>query len=276
MVSFPNCIAFQGVSVSLFPPPHKSCSQRGWGARKEKKNMADSWGTISCPSSSKHKLLITKKRTQLWLKEKEKVWKPNIPRQKVQQIQIFWVMHVQNPASSISSLCCRAQKVTKYNNSWSEIRINHQVTHEQGERKGLKMRYTTMDVGNIFKSLFGIYKTTKLLMQHHNCLHTHTHTQARNQIQTIYAQSFFLFSYSKKTGTEVKVKTVGLNRVSVHEGMSKWSLCSREAEEGASPYRAEIQQVAQLLVRPQSCHPLLMMHFSKITRTYKHGHSRDG
>lgn len=27
------------------------------------------------------------------------------------------------------------------------------------------MRYTTMDVGNIFKSLFGIYKTTKLLMQ---------------------------------------------------------------------------------------------------------------
>ena len=38
------------------------------------------------------------------------------------------------------------------------------------------MRYTTMDVGNIFKSLFRIYKTTKLLMQHHNSLHTHTHT----------------------------------------------------------------------------------------------------
>lgn len=29
-----------------------------------------------------------------------------------------------------------------------------------------------MDVGNIFKSLFGIYKTTELLMQHHMCTHT--------------------------------------------------------------------------------------------------------
>jgi len=27
--------------------------------------------------------------------------------------------------------------------------------------------YTTIDVGNIFKSLFRIYKTTELLMQHH-------------------------------------------------------------------------------------------------------------
>jgi len=34
------------------------------------------------------------------------------------------------------------------------------------------MRYTTMDVGNIFKSLFRIYKTTKLPMQHHNYTHT--------------------------------------------------------------------------------------------------------
>lgn len=47
---------------------------------------------------------------------------------------------------------------------------NNQATHEG--KKWLKMRYTTMDVGNIFKSLFRIYKTTKLLMQHHNSLHT--------------------------------------------------------------------------------------------------------
>ena len=40
------------------------------------------------------------------------------------------------------------------------------------KEKGLKMRYTTMDVENIFKSLFGIYKTTKLLMYHILCTHT--------------------------------------------------------------------------------------------------------
>lgn len=46
------------------------------------------------------------------------------------------------------------------------------------------MRYTTMDVGNIFKSLFRIYKTTKLLMQHHTILSaqgTHTLIQKLQQ-----------------------------------------------------------------------------------------------
>ena len=33
------------------------------------------------------------------------------------------------------------------------------------------MGYTTIDVGNIFKSLFRIYKTTKLLLQYHIFLH---------------------------------------------------------------------------------------------------------
>lgn len=65
------------------------------------------------------------------------------------------------------------------------------------KRKGLKMKYTTMDVGNIFKSLFGIYKTTKLLMQHHNSLHTQAKIKQHktNNMQRLFFWSF----YCKKT-----------------------------------------------------------------------------
>lgn len=59
------------------------------------------------------------------------------------------------------------------------------------------MRYTTMDVGNIFKSLFRIYKTTKLLMQHHNSLHTHTHTRKeKKKLQNQQYALTFSASYS--------------------------------------------------------------------------------
>lgn len=53
-----------------------------------------------------------------------------------------------------------------------------------------------MDVGNIFKSLFRIYKTTKLLMQHHNSLHTNTHINKKIENQQ-YALTFsFFLSFS--------------------------------------------------------------------------------
>lgn len=54
-----------------------------------------------------------------------------------------------------------------------------------------------MDVGNIFKSLFRIYKTTKLLMQHHNSLHTHTHTRKeKKKLQNQQYALTFSASYS--------------------------------------------------------------------------------
>ncbi len=44
---------------------------------------------------------------------------------------------------------------------------------EKHKKRLNKVGYTTIDVGNIFKSLFRIYKTTELLMQHH-IYHIHT------------------------------------------------------------------------------------------------------
>ena len=49
-----------------------------------------------------------------------------------------------------------------------------------------------MDVGNIFKSLFRIYKTTKLPMQHHKSLHTNT-TKIQQYALTFPLFPFFLF-----------------------------------------------------------------------------------
>lgn len=43
------------------------------------------------------------------------------------------------------------------------------------------MGYTTIDVGNIFNSLFRIYKTTKLLMQYNIYLHMDLVEQSRKQ-----------------------------------------------------------------------------------------------
>lgn len=102
-----------------------------------------------------------------------------------------------------------------------------------------------MDVGNIFKSLFGIYKTTELLMQHHMCTRTHTTT------------------------------LISFNSIRCR----KWRRgCARSRRRCAS-YRAEVQEVAQLLVGAQSRHALLLHparapRGPRAPRTYKHGHTR--
>lgn len=152
-----------------------------------------------------------------------------------------------------------------------------------------------MDVGNIFKSLFRIYKTTKLLMQHHNSLHTNTHINKKykaNNMHWLFLFFFFFFffaSYSTKTpkfGANFwkKAKTCrfcGLQHINVNSGRSvkptgrvyflHQTILYNHVNNGQRimciSYRAEIQQVTQFLICSQSCHPLLMMHFCKIART---------
>ena len=65
-----------------------------------------------------------------------------------------------------------------------------------------------MDVGNIFKSLFRIYKTTKLPMQHHKSLHTNT-----TKIQQ-YALTFPLFPFFLQVtvGKKKKQPSLGAKR----------------------------------------------------------------
>lgn len=128
-------------------------------------------------------------------------------------------------------------------------------------KKGLKMRYTTMDVGNIFKSLFGIYKTTKLLMQHHIvCIHR-THNKICTGV-TLQENNFSLCLSRFKVNKVQKVA-------------ARVALLSRRS---CASYRAEVQQVAQLLVGAQSRHPLLLhpARTPRPARTYKHGHTRRG
>lgn len=102
----------------------------------------------------------------------------------------FLCLSVPPVNESISSLLCLKCAGVKYKeqllNSKRQIKETFSKScHGQHNifytlsKKGFKLRYTTMDVGNIFKSLFRIYKTTKLLMQHHNSLHTHTQEQKK-------------------------------------------------------------------------------------------------
>lgn len=62
-----------------------------------------------------------------------------------------------------------------------------------------------MDVGNIFKSLFRIYKTTKLLMQHHNSLHTDTHINKKYKTNNMLWLSFFLQVTLQKHPSSVQI-----------------------------------------------------------------------
>lgn len=96
-----------------------------------------------------------------------------------------------------SSLETHTHKKSSKRNIFSKPIMGIKSGYTEGKER-LKMRYTTMDVGNIFKSLFRIYKTTKLLMQHHKSLHKHTQTKMKLQNQQ-YALTFLQVTLHKHT-----------------------------------------------------------------------------